>query len=45
MLVHDPTGDRESKVQRFLGEKFSDVGLSPGGEGGEGGGFGGLGRG
>ena len=32
-------------MQRFLGEKFSDVGLSPGGEGGEGGGFGGLGRG
>ena len=34
MLVHDPTGDCESKVQRFQGEKFSDVGLSPGGEGG-----------
>ena len=36
MLVHDPTGDRESKVQRFRGEKISDVGLSPGGEGGGG---------
>ena len=33
-MVHDPIGDRESKVQRFLGEKISDVGLSPGGEGG-----------
>ena len=27
-------------MQRFLGEKFSDVGLSPGGEGGGGGGGG-----
>ena len=33
MLVHDPIGDCESKVQRFLGEKISDVGLSPGGRG------------
>ena len=33
VLVHDPISDRESKVQRFLGEKISDVGLSPGGEG------------